>query len=181
MASRAPDHLSQNCNWRNSINLHKRITIRPRHSIPIISAILSIIRPIRRIPGLIVHRAIQPLWNSILGKHIRIEENLSAISLRTIQTTSSTYACHVTTIRSWILAVVRRLHIARIGACLGVIALALAEGEVLVAHIATGGRWGVNCTAQFSWTIVARASWGRGVFVVGLGAKLASASWGYKY
>ncbi len=180
MASCAPDHLSQNSKWRCSINLHQRVTIRPRHSIPIISSVLSIIGPIRRIPCLIVHRAIQPLWNAILGKHIRVEENLSAISLKTYQTTLSTYAGHITTIRGWILAIVRRLHITRIGACLRVIALALAEGEVLVAHVATGRGWGVNCTAQFSWTIVACASWGRGVFVVGWGAKLASASWGYK-
>lgn len=33
-------------------------------------------------------------------------------------------------------AVVGRLHITRIGACLGIIALALAEREELVAHIA---------------------------------------------
>ncbi len=87
MASCAPDHLSQNSKWRCSINLHQRVTIRPRHSIPIISSVLSIIGPIRRIPCLIVHRAIQPLWNAILGKHIRVEENLSAISLKTYQTT----------------------------------------------------------------------------------------------
>lgn len=48
--------------------------------------------------------------------------------------------------------------------------MALAEGKILVAHIATGRGWGVDCTAEFSGAVVAIASWGRGVFVVGVRA-----------
>lgn len=87
------------------------------------------------------------MGNAILRKDIRVEKILSAISLNTIQTGEGTYACHIATVRGWVLAVISRLHITRIGACLWVIALALAEREVLVAHVATGRRWGIDGTA----------------------------------
>lgn len=144
--SRAPGQKVQDRKIK-FVNLHERVAIRPRHSESINSLVLSIIRPIRRIPRLVVHRAIQPLWNTIFRKDIRIEENLSAISLETSQTGEDTYTCHITSIRCWMLAVVRRLHITRVGTCLGVIALALAEGKVLVTHVATGRGRGVDCAA----------------------------------
>ena len=132
---------------RKSVDLHERVAIRPGHGIPIISPVLPIIRPIRRVPCLIVHRTIQPLGNAVFGKHIGIEENLCAVRLGKLQENRTTHACHVTTVCGWMLAIICRLHITRIGTCLRIITLALTEGKILIAHVATGRRWGIYCTA----------------------------------
>lgn len=130
-----------------SVDLHERVAVRPGHSVPIISPVLSIIRPIRRIPCLIVHRTIQPLGYAVFGKDIGIEKDLCAIRFGEPQKTYHTHACHVTSVRGSMLAIICRLHITRIGTCLRSITLALAKGKVLIAHVATGRRWGINCTA----------------------------------
>ena len=132
---------------RKSIDLHERVAIRPGHSVPIISPVLSIIRPIRRIPCLIVHRTIQPLGDAVFGKDIGIEEDLCAVRIGEPQKTYHTHACHVTSVRGSMLAIICRLHITRIGTCLRSITLALAKGKVLIAHVATRRRWGIDGTA----------------------------------
>ncbi len=73
------------------------------------------------------------------------------------------------------LAIIRRLRITRIGARLRGIALALAEGKVLIAHIASRRWWRVDCTTKFRRTAEASASCRRGVFVVGFGGKVSPA------
>jgi len=85
----------------------------------VITAILAIVRSIRAIPGLVVKRAIKALRYTVLGEDVGIEEDAGLIS----------------TVYGWMSTTVPRLYIASIGACLWVIALALAERKVFVAHV----------------------------------------------
>ena len=64
------------------------------------------------------------------------------------------------------LAIVSSLSIASVGARLGVIALALAEGKVLVAHVAARVGWSIDGSAKFLGTSVATDGWWWGSFVV---------------
>ena len=71
----------------------------------------------------------------MLGQNICVKENLSVISIETLRSGETSYAGHIATIRCWMLAVIGGLHVTRIGTSLRVIALTLAEREVLVTKI----------------------------------------------
>ena len=76
------------------------------------------------------------------------------------------YAGHKATISCWVLTIVKSLSIASIGARLRVVALALAEGEVLVAHVAARAGWSIDGSAKFLRTSVAADGRWWGSFVV---------------
>ena len=63
-------------------SLRSAVAIRFRNRVTIRSAVLAIIGAIGRVPGLVVHGAVETLWYIILGKNIGIKKYLEAISYR---------------------------------------------------------------------------------------------------
>lgn len=53
-----------------------------RHCITVRTAVLAVVCAVRGSPGLIVHGAVETLWDSVLGKNVSIEEYLEDMSTR---------------------------------------------------------------------------------------------------
>ena len=128
--------------------------------------VLTIVCAVRGSPGLIVHGAIETLWNSVLRENIGIEEYLQKISTRWSYRTScetmafNTYARHEAAVSCWVPTIIGCLSVASIRARLRVITLALAEGKVLVAHVAARSCGSVDRAAKLLRTdITADGRW----------------------
>ena len=137
--------------------LAERVAVRLRNSVAITTTILSIVGCIARSPGLVVERAVETLRNTILRENVCVEE---AASLKA-------------TIGVGVSAVVPGLDCASRSAGRGIVALALAEGEELVAHVGVitlriKGR--VDGSTELLRPGETAAWWGRGVLVVAIGA-----------
>ena len=53
-----------------------------RHGVTVRPAVLAVVRAVRRGPGLIVHGAVETLWDGVLGKNVGVEEYLKKVSTK---------------------------------------------------------------------------------------------------
>ena len=97
---------------------------------------LAVVFAVRRVPGLSVEGAVETLGNTVLGKDVGVEEALQkALVGEQMVESIGTYASHELAVCCRVTRVVGCLGCACSGAGGRSVALALAEGEVLVAHV----------------------------------------------